>query len=134
MPVAAGGDLHYHLSQHGVFSEAEMRFYASEIILGLEHMHSRFVVYRDLKVTVPLSTHPLCGHVEAPQSSRSCGHPTSSRKTPGTSGTLQAPLHPMSHPSHHAQAPPAQVPPMPMGRAEAQGLLHVPAASKHPPG
>ncbi|XP_052551675.1 beta-adrenergic receptor kinase 1 isoform X3 [Tympanuchus pallidicinctus] len=44
-----GGDLHYHLSQHGVFSEAEMRFYASEIILGLEHMHSRFVVYRDLK-------------------------------------------------------------------------------------
>lgn len=45
-----GGDLHYHLSQHGVFSEKEMRFYATEIILGLEHMHSRFVVYRDLKV------------------------------------------------------------------------------------
>ncbi|NWW54836.1 ARBK1 kinase, partial [Pedionomus torquatus] len=44
-----GGDLHYHLSQHGVFSETEMRFYAAEIILGLEHMHSRFVVYRDLK-------------------------------------------------------------------------------------
>lgn len=46
----SGGDLHYHLSQHGVFSEADMRFYAAEIILGLEHMHSRFVVYRDLKV------------------------------------------------------------------------------------
>lgn len=45
-----GGDLHYHLSQHGVFSEKEMRFYAAEIILGLEHMHNRFVVYRDLKV------------------------------------------------------------------------------------
>nr|XP_020823829.1 beta-adrenergic receptor kinase 1 [Phascolarctos cinereus] len=44
-----GGDLHYHLSQHGVFSESDMRFYAAEIILGLEHMHSRFVVYRDLK-------------------------------------------------------------------------------------
>ncbi|XP_052798602.1 beta-adrenergic receptor kinase 2-like isoform X2 [Mya arenaria] len=44
-----GGDLHYHLSQHGVFLEKEVRFYAAEVILGLEHMHSRFVVYRDLK-------------------------------------------------------------------------------------
>ncbi|XP_064620029.1 G protein-coupled receptor kinase 3-like [Lineus longissimus] len=44
-----GGDLHYHLSQHGVFSEKEVRFYAAEVILGLEHMHNRYVVYRDLK-------------------------------------------------------------------------------------
>ena len=29
-----GGDLHYHLSQHGVFSEDDMRFYAAEVILG----------------------------------------------------------------------------------------------------
>jgi serine/threonine protein kinase len=29
-----GGDLHYHLSQHGVFNETEMRFYAAEVILG----------------------------------------------------------------------------------------------------
>lgn len=29
-----GGDLHYHLSQHGVFNEKEMRFYAAEVILG----------------------------------------------------------------------------------------------------
>merc|ERR1711915_399386 len=33
-----GGDLHYHLSQHGVFNENEMKFYAAEVILGLEHM------------------------------------------------------------------------------------------------
>ncbi|XP_070854347.1 G protein-coupled receptor kinase 1 isoform X4 [Drosophila suzukii] len=44
-----GGDLHYHLSQHGIFSEDEMKFYAAEVILGLEHMHKRFIVYRDLK-------------------------------------------------------------------------------------
>uniref|UniRef100_F1KWC8 G protein-coupled receptor kinase n=1 Tax=Ascaris suum TaxID=6253 RepID=F1KWC8_ASCSU len=44
-----GGDLHYHLSQHGVFTESEMMFYAAEVILGLEHMHNRSVVYRDLK-------------------------------------------------------------------------------------
>ena len=47
-----GGDLHYHLSQHGVFSEKEVRFYAAEVILGLEHMHKRNVVYRDLKVMI----------------------------------------------------------------------------------
>jgi beta-adrenergic-receptor kinase len=41
-----GGDLHYHLSQHGVFNENEMKFYAAEVILGLEHMHRRFIVYR----------------------------------------------------------------------------------------
>merc|ERR1719471_1827214 len=35
--------------QHGVFNEAEMKFYAAEVILGLEHMHKRFIVYRDLK-------------------------------------------------------------------------------------
>ena len=53
-----GGDLHYHLSQHGVFTEQEMRFYASEVILGLEHMHRRSVVYRDLKVISYDSTLP----------------------------------------------------------------------------
>lgn len=37
-----GGDLHYHLSQHGVFNETNMKFYATEIILGLEHMHRRW--------------------------------------------------------------------------------------------
>ncbi|CAF1646768.1 unnamed protein product [Rotaria magnacalcarata] len=56
-----GGDLHYHLSQHGVFSEKEVKFYAAEIILGLEHMHLRSVVYRDLKpANILLDEH---GHV-----------------------------------------------------------------------
>ncbi|XP_076331468.1 G protein-coupled receptor kinase 1-like isoform X1 [Tachypleus tridentatus] len=56
-----GGDLHYHLSQHGVFNEQEMKFYAAEVILGLEHMHKRHVVYRDLKpANILLDEH---GHV-----------------------------------------------------------------------
>lgn len=56
-----GGDLHYHLSQHGVFTEQEMRFYAAEVVLGLEHMHRRYVVYRDLKpANILLDEH---GHV-----------------------------------------------------------------------
>ena len=32
-----------------MFSEKEVQFYATEIMLGLEHMHNRSVVYRDLK-------------------------------------------------------------------------------------
>lgn len=44
-----GGDLHYHLTQHGVFTEQDMKFYACELVLGLEHMHNRCIVYRDLK-------------------------------------------------------------------------------------
>lgn len=32
-----GGDLHYHLSQHGVFNESEMKFYAAEVSAPLLH-------------------------------------------------------------------------------------------------
>lgn len=49
-----GGDLNYHLSQRGTFSEDEGKFYAAEIILGLQHMHERNIVYRDLKVRILL--------------------------------------------------------------------------------
>ena len=55
-----GGDLHYHLTQH-IFTEEEVKFYVAEIALGLEHMHSRGVVYRDLKPANILLTEQ--GHV-----------------------------------------------------------------------
>jgi len=38
-----GGDLHYHLSQHGVFNEQEMRFYAAEVILGKKEKSQHFL-------------------------------------------------------------------------------------------
>jgi hypothetical protein len=53
-----GGDLHYHLTQHGVFSENEVRFYAAELVLGLEHIHRQNIVYRDLKVGTNCSVKP----------------------------------------------------------------------------
>ena len=46
-----GRDLNYHLSQRGTLSEDDVKFYAAEIILGLQHMHERNIVYRDLKVS-----------------------------------------------------------------------------------
>jgi serine/threonine protein kinase len=47
-----GGSLHYHLrkSKAGFFSEEEVEFWAAEILLALEHLHSVGILYRDLKL------------------------------------------------------------------------------------
>ncbi|MES1912357.1 MAG: hypothetical protein MHM6MM_004644 [Cercozoa sp. M6MM] len=49
MPFLQGGDLRYYLHTYGAMSEDMCRFYACEIILGLEELHSYNIVYRDLK-------------------------------------------------------------------------------------
>uniref|UniRef100_A0AAQ5XGL6 non-specific serine/threonine protein kinase n=1 Tax=Amphiprion ocellaris TaxID=80972 RepID=A0AAQ5XGL6_AMPOC len=50
MEYANGGELFFHLSRDRVFTEDRARFYGAEIVSALEYLHSRNVVYRDLKV------------------------------------------------------------------------------------
>jgi len=56
-----GGDLKYHL-RGGAFSKERARFYAAEVLLGLEHIHSWDICYRDLKPENILLTNT--GHVK----------------------------------------------------------------------
>ncbi|XP_071193678.1 RAC-beta serine/threonine-protein kinase-like isoform X2 [Salvelinus alpinus] len=42
--------LFFHLSRDRVFTEDRARFYGAEIVSALEYLHSRDVVYRDLKL------------------------------------------------------------------------------------
>jgi len=44
-----GGELFYHLQREKRFTEDRVRYYAAEIVLALEYLHSSGVVYRDLK-------------------------------------------------------------------------------------
>lgn len=44
-----GGELFFYLSNLGRFKEDTTRFYASNILLAIEHLHFQKVLYRDLK-------------------------------------------------------------------------------------
>lgn len=47
-----GGDLHYHLSQHGVFNESDMKFYAAEVSCLDGFIHFLLFVFRFVLVAV----------------------------------------------------------------------------------
>ncbi len=61
MDLMLGGDLKFHLINAHHFSEKRARFYAAQVLLGLEHIHSFNVIYRDLKLeNVLLDHHGHC--------------------------------------------------------------------------
>ena len=44
-----GGDLGEHLARENKFSEWRARIYCAEILLAIEDLHKRNIIYRDLK-------------------------------------------------------------------------------------
>lgn len=47
--VCTGGELYFHLGKRGKVPLVLARFYAAEITVALEHLHSLGVIYHDLK-------------------------------------------------------------------------------------
>lgn len=49
LDYCAGGELFFHLGKLGRFPEVQARFYAAQITLAIEYVHSLDIIYRDLK-------------------------------------------------------------------------------------
>ena len=49
MDLLTGGDLRFHLNANSTFSEKEIKFFISCIILSLEYIHENNIIHRDIK-------------------------------------------------------------------------------------
>ena len=56
-----GGELFFHLKNARRFPESRVKFYAAEIIIALDYLHSKRIAYRDIKPENILLDH--AGHI-----------------------------------------------------------------------
>ena len=49
MDLLTGGDLRYHIAHQKTFSEAQTKFFISNMLLALEYIHSQNIIHRDIK-------------------------------------------------------------------------------------
>jgi serine/threonine protein kinase len=84
MDFATGGELFYHLRETGRFDEDTARFYAAEVVLALEYLHSKNIAYRDLKLEnlvlsdkghVNLTDFGFAKYMDETKTSTLCGTP-----------------------------------------------------------
>ena len=51
MPFIGGGEMKMMLKAEGKFSERMIKFYATQLILGIKHLHDNDIIHRDLKLS-----------------------------------------------------------------------------------
>ena len=49
MEYVNGGELYFHLSKFGAFDESRAKFYGAELLLALECLHGKGIVYRQVQ-------------------------------------------------------------------------------------
>ena len=52
MEYCPGGELFYHIRNKHKFKEESVLFYITELALALNHLHTKNIIYRDIKVIV----------------------------------------------------------------------------------
>jgi len=85
MPFMRGGELFMHLKKCRIFDEYKVRFYAAQIAMALDHLHSLGIIYRDLKPEnilvdedgyVKLTDFGMAKHLKPEEKARTfCGTP-----------------------------------------------------------